>query len=127
MREFEFRGRMSNGKWVYGNLLLNCISDIVCIGSGDKAYAVDPDTVGQYTGLKDIHGYKIFEGDILRCRDEYYMVDYLIGDYNGWIFRDTSHLSFFIQFSEHTVSWSRSGVVGNRYDNPELLRGEYTC
>ena len=73
-REIEFRG-FDGTKWYYGDLEYNRKTAVAWIhtykedGSYDKPYAVDPDTVGQFTGLVDKHGVKVFEGDIVDVYD----------------------------------------------------------
>lgn len=76
MREISFRGkRIDNGEWIYGDLLQNI--DAVKIREKEKSiqaiaksFTVDPETVGEYTGLTDANGKKIFEGDIIQYQPD---------------------------------------------------------
>lgn len=122
MREYLFRGKtIANGKWSEGTLLVT--KQGCCITPDATVYvAVDPETVGQYTGMVDKNGTKIFEGDIVKsinCLDE---VTY------GLVQYDESEAGFELVFSYCSSRLARSHyiktneVVGNIHDNPRLLR-----
>ena len=125
MREYLFRGKMiANGKWSEGNLLVTkqgcCITpDATVLGSYG---AVDPETVGQYTGLTDKNGTKIFEGDIVKYGDTVHNVVFEQRNgtaYFGLVYSTLETLSF-----GHYQDLKQIEVIGNIYDNPELLGDE---
>lgn len=70
MRETKFRGkRLDNGEWIEGDLLRMLDHWFIFpdpAPEGIDKYAVDPATVGEYTGLKDKNGKEIYEGDVIR-------------------------------------------------------------
>lgn len=129
MREILFRGKSKeSGYWVEGNYCFCCvplmgIMDIPSIQtvSGDvfRYIAVSPETVGQFTGLTDKNGKRIFENDIVKVDDddEAYKIIYVYGVYR--ICDRHNQYSYTIH-NEHNYLT----VIGNIYDNPELLKGD---
>ena len=132
MREILFRGkRLDNGKWVQGFLVIwgndyyiapdiNAYTSMGGRGKGrcmmfGHYYQVLPETVGQYTGLTDKNGRKIFEGDIVDCLEFYGEVYY---DPEGCFdLRDNTPE----MCGGFIGDYNSLEVVGNIYDNPELL------
>ena len=167
MREFLFRGkRCDNGEWVEGFLLKEC-NYATCSWNlaiefktdrfGKFAYDVAqiiPETVGQFTGLTDKNGKKIFEGDIVKCRHT--LVKFCLDDiektnprrsYGKEMVETDSYAFKCVYWRNYAVSF-RDGciriqngsdhhgvcenyiynhkieVIGNIHDNPELLGGD---
>ena len=157
MREIIFRGKDKLGHWLYGGFHLwetrqPCVCDdelkpeeikhiIIKNSFADwnmprtmQPYEVIPETVGQYTGLADKNGTKVFEGDILKFTDKCSNYEWIgkveFGNPNAeynWGFQlvyisgakpNTDILLWFEM--EETGAFSE--VIGNIHDNPELLK-----
>lgn len=159
MREILFRGKqVDNGEWVEGdfchpcNIVFEAMGYDEVLGQKDvpviNDYAVIPETVGQYTGLTDKNGTKIFEGDIAQYTDEegYYPEDCcdFVGkivlehgafgiatndnipiDLDNWCDNDNfvSLWELYWNLEPEGEMLSSIEVIGNIHDNPELLRG----
>ena len=157
MREMLFRGRRLYGKeWVYSttiftegdrvymprpdtNYIITSHADIVgdiwqieC-KRPDCFYRVDPSTVGQYTGLTDKNGNKIFEGDILSIAQnsdgmgQYYYppIPYpahvvVKWDLCSWMWEVIGEDKYYLSFPDAWCHYDCE-VIGNIHDNPELL------
>jgi len=122
MREIKFRGKTKEGEWVYGYVDATAYKDLVVIHSVATTYTVLPDTIGQYTGLKDANGNEIYEGDIVRYRltDERYKKNPRYS--NLPIHYDGSQA----RFEAGNIYWDtlrsyKVEVIGNIHDNPELI------
>lgn len=117
MREIEFRGYdESCGLWRYGFHLfdgrLTYISQI--IQGKIVRWRVNPNTVGQFTGLLDKNGKKIFEGDVIKCGMRLYACEFIEG---GFEFRDLSDSKLVLK-----AIVNNSCLIDNIHDNPELIK-----
>lgn len=136
MREILFRGKANSevreGEWVYGSLLAESANTFPIIArdyDNDDDWisviewdTVEPQTVGQYTGLTDKNGKKIFEGDIVKTDkfntpNKLYIIkfDLLLGAFIGEAV-DTMYFTTFDGDSDYFE------VIGNIHDNSELLK-----
>jgi len=137
MREVKFRGkRITGGRWLYGSLCItNWTSDkkkryFIATGLGNYTFEheVVPETVGQYTGLKDKNGKEIWEGDIVRYKYESKPAVIRFGEgfqgepadgmypYQGWY---TDGWVYRFAFDGEDME-----VIGNIYENSDLLEEE---
>ena len=119
MREILFRGKTYEGEWKEGGLISSLNGKRFYIGNMYQVEEVDPETVGQYTGLTDNNGKKIFEGDIISCHSFTGINDFK-KSLVGWCdillcFRADKH-SLYGDFQQDYE------IIGNIHDNPELLK-----
>ena len=142
MREILFRGkRLDNGEWVYWNGI-----GLVTTHTGKYYKAVvrrrygetyfyhayqlmglvDKNTIGQYTGLKDRNGKRIFEGDIVHCvariDDANCVVIFEDGEFR--FVPERNYKTYTTGMGYHALRCFDKEIVGNIHDNPELLEGD---
>lgn len=135
MREIKFRGkRIDNGEWVYGYLIefwtpkgqkqkyaIDTCQTYAWEGDSIDVFEIIPETVGQYTGLKDKNGKEIYEGDVLQKQ----------GFWSWYVaFEDFAFVTVPC-LRVQAVNWKHNRlseeltdgwkIIGNRFDNPELL------
>ena len=125
MRDIIYRGKTKDGEWEYGGVVIY-EKDAFIITKEDFSWSIMgdrgdydgcitpvlPETVGQYTGLTDRNGKKIFEGDIVKNEfGEIDKVAFLFGRFVPFN-RYPEYRCFFCE---------RCEVIGNIHDNPELL------
>lgn len=132
-REIEFRGyNPKNRKWLYGYYLVNrgkhyIVRDGIQPPSATpEDFEVEPESIGQYTGLKDRDGKKIYNGDIIRFPYKRLKSDLtfdaptmLEGEVAENMF---GHHVIFETFSYHIENATHGEIIGNIHDNPELAK-----
>nr|DAN74330.1 MAG TPA: YopX protein [Caudoviricetes sp.] len=128
-RKILFRGKKSNGRWVYGSLVVSeNVKPAIYYEEGkglakrlDWCY-VKPDTIGQYTGLKDKAGNKIFEGDILTGQNCRFVVKYDERQAEFVAVNSTLPKGFGLPMSQTWIDETKKVIGGNIHDNPELMK-----
>ena len=143
MREIKFRGKgIYKGKdvgWLYGDLVThyNLDNEIYRFiryypPSHIEERRVYPETIGQYTGLKDMNGVEVYEGDIVAFEDSDGGYEYQDSVINAGIVA-YGELGFYftnrvaVEMDDFYIKDGRCDdveVIGNIHDNPEFLEGE---
>ncbi|MBF1479067.1 YopX family protein [Prevotella pallens] len=131
-REILFRGKdILKEEWVYGDLVKTKNFVAIKKTNGDyfRPTQVSPNTVGQYTGLKDKNGKQIFEGDILgyigKRKDNMNKVyRRKVVFHEGMFALLSKELPAYSALNYHCMEDGRSAwsVIGNIHDNPELIK-----
>lgn len=122
MREIIYRGkRKDTGDLIASDSILQYNGVIKLWDKEDGYVEIEPETIGQYTGLCDKNGVKIFEGDIVRYNGEKHIV----------VFETRGETGYFGIKIDHIETWGfclsvpakLMEVIGNIHDNPELAEG----
>ena len=130
MRGILFRGKRTiNGDWVYGDFVhgneRKSLRDSIFVYDSETQsfndYEINPYTLGQYTGLTDKNGNRIFEGDIVKTDqfsepNKQYIIKYDL-QFGAFIGQDRYNV-YFVTFDGDSGEFE---VIGNIHDNPELL------
>ena len=131
MREILFRGKLAiNGDWVYGDFVhgneRKSLRDSIFVYDSETQsfndYEINPSTLGQYTGLTDKNGKRIFEGDIAKVLQGKDKDIAYVGFENGafMLYPKTGNIYERTLWSYWYNDWDVE-VIGNITDNPELL------
>lgn len=133
MRTIKFRGyNAKNKEWLYGCYFINRGDHFIC-PDGEQPYdktwedfQIDPNTLGQFTGLHDKNGKEIYEGDII-CSEKYkhiHVISYddTLGSFVGKTPGDR-YGTFTGPINQRWINDYEKEVIGNIHDNPELMKG----
>ncbi len=138
-REILFRGkRVDNGEWIEGYFLPGnerqslhpCIFVYLPETQSFECFDIDIDTLGEYTGLTDKNGTRLFEGDIVKITG-FHTTAIAAVKYGstkestswGWYFDDNDGHAYFLMSKAFCEDYNGI-IIGNIHDTPELLKGD---
>jgi len=146
MRDIKFRGKTYSGEWVIGNYSVSSFHydldnpgrKIHSIMTENALHNIDPETLGQYIEQHSKDGDDIYEGDVVESKDViiFCLNEYIteckacvyghgVVEWNSPNFRiKRLNGSEFYDPMGDRFEWSELRVIGNMWDNPELLKGE---
>ena len=119
-REILFRAKKwISGEWLEGEVHLKCNNAHIHTNYADQ-YKIDEDTIGQFTGMTDKNGTKIFEGDIVKEQCKSHEIIYNV-------FWDEDYFAFRVKSKDYSyyldeLVSSHCEVIGNVFENNELLK-----
>lgn len=115
MREIKFRAKGQTDKKWHSGLVVYIKGDICHIKDDETTWICDITTLGQFTGLHDMNGKEIYEGDI--CRNDGNLVGAVVFKDQSFLYKyGSEYFTAYISYLGDNVE-----VVGNIYENPELL------
>ena len=121
MREILFRGKRTDGVWEFGYYFAKPIQERHFILCGENQWMVCKESVGQFTGLTDKNGKKIFEGDRCRVSRPCVLAYGKITFQNGCFWFVDDGPGGMLRLCDVKMNGFEIEVIGNIHDNPELL------
>jgi len=126
-REIKFRGKSVYGTWHYGdyfslgysNKIVTSLYNEITESHDFEYHDIIPETVGQFTDLKDKHGVDIYEGDLIKMIDEWYDGDILTKGYLGIVVFDDGMYCIRKKINDDITNWmplDESSVLNYEYE-----------